>query len=599
MFKLIGSLKKHYGEMALAVASGVFNHLFTVSVSALCAYMVGLALEQKISHSWRTLFIALCVLILLRVVAYFFEMWFAHDVAFKVLADLRIMLLKAVERVSPAILLNMRSGQLASTLMSDVELLEWFFAHSFGSVFVAVIVSVILLAFLGWLHPVLPVIMLLFFAVLIFIPVARKKKADEQGASVRKELGDANAVTMEGIQGMKEILMLNNVEVYQKKNRKYMQKMYTSQHSYGKRLGTEGALLQLTVGVSTLCVMGVAAWLVFNGKLAFEYYPVVMMLAGLAFNPVIEVCNTARNFGLVFAAANRVYQVIEARALVEDNGKTVDTEAIVPEIRFENVSFRYGNELELAVKDISFTVKPGQRVALVGHSGSGKSTCVSLLLRYWDVENGSISIGGVDIREMAMDSLRELTSVVLQDVYLFNVSIRENIRLGRIDATGEEVEAAAKTALAHEFIMALPHGYETLAGERGLSLSGGQRQRIAIARAILKRSPVLILDEAVSSLDSENESKIHKSMESSYKGFTTLVVAHRLSTIMAADMLVLLKDGQVAGIGTHEELFRQNESYRSLVLPQMQGLFADPMHSNEAGQLQKVSMSACVEGACI
>lgn len=571
LLRLIGNLKQHYGGMICAVACGIFNHLFTISISALCAYMVGLALEKKILYSWKLLFIFLCTFIIFRVISYFMEMWFAHDVAFKVLADLRIMLLESVERVSPAILLNMRSGQLASTLMSDVELLEWFFAHSFGSVFVAAAVSAALLAFLGWLHPILPVIMLIFIAILAIIPFAMKKKADEQGAYVRRELGDANAVTMEGLQGMKEILMLNNVEAYQKKNRKYMQKMYDSQYCYGKRLGTEGALLQLTVGLSTLCIMAVAAGLVFKGQLAFSYYPVVMMVAGLAFNPVLEICNTARNFGLIFAAANRVFQVIEARPIVEDRGQPIDTSRLESGICFEKVSFRYGQDLEPAVKDISFTVKAGQRVALVGHSGSGKSTCVNLLLRYWDVESGTIRIGGKDIREMTMDNLRELTSVVLQDVYLFNISIRENIRLGKEGATDEEVEVAAKAASAHEFIKELPQGYDTAAGERGLALSGGQRQRIAIARAILKGSPVLVLDEAVSSLDSENEAEIQRAMENSYKGFTTLVVAHRISTIMSADMLVVLENGCVAGVGTHEELFRTNKVYRSLVLPQIKG----------------------------
>ncbi len=571
LLRLIGNLKQHYGGMICAVACGIFNHLFTISISALCAYMVGLALEKKILYSWKLLFIFLCTFIIFRVISYFMEMWFAHDVAFKVLADLRIMLLESVERVSPAILLNMRSGQLASTLMSDVELLEWFFAHSFGSVFVAAAVSAALLAFLGWLHPILPVIMLIFIAILVIIPFAMKKKADEQGAYVRRELGDANAVTMEGLQGMKEILMLNNVEAYQKKNRKYMQKMYDSQYCYGKRLGTEGALLQLTVGLSTLCIMAVAAGLVFKGQLAFSYYPVVMMVAGLAFNPVLEICNTARNFGLIFAAANRVFQVIEASPIVEDRGQPIDTSRLESGICFEKVSFRYGQDLEPAVKDISFTVKSGQRVALVGHSGSGKSTCVNLLLRYWDVESGTIRIGSKDIREMTMDNLRELTSVVLQDVYLFNISIRENIRLGKEGATDEEVEAAAKAASAHEFIKELPQGYDTAAGERGLALSGGQRQRIAIARAILKGSPVLVLDEAVSSLDSENEAEIQQAMDNSYKGFTTLVVAHRISTIMSADMLVVLENGCVAGVGTHEELFRTNKVYRSLVLPQIKG----------------------------
>ncbi|QIB70657.1 ABC transporter ATP-binding protein [Aminipila butyrica] len=565
----MGNLRQHYVGMVCAVVCGIFNHLFTIAVSALCAYMVSLALEQHLMQSWKPLFLSLGVLILLRVISYFAEMWFAHDVAFKVLADLRILLLEAVERVSPAILLNRRSGQLASTLMSDVELLEWFFAHSFGSVFVAGSVSVTLLIFLGWLHPILPIIMLAFLAVLVIIPFLMKKKADEQGANVRKELGDANSVTVEGLQGMKEILMLNNVEAYQDKNRRYMEKMYVSQYHYGRRLGTEGALLQLTVGLSSLCMLGVTAVLVFKGQLAFTYYPVVMMVAGLAFNPVLELCNTARNFGLIFAAASRVFQVIDAKPLVEDKGTPVDTSKLESSVTFEQVSFRYREELEPAVKDISFTVKPGQRVALVGHSGSGKSTCVSLLLRYWDPESGAIRIGQRDIRQMTMDNLRELISVVLQDVYLFNVSIKENIRLGRVDATDEEVEKAAKTAMAHEFIVELPEGYDTVAGERGLSLSGGQRQRIAIARAILKGSPILVLDEAVSSLDSENEAEIQRTIERAYSGFTTLIVAHRISTIMSADLLVVLDKGCIAGIGTHEELFNTNKIYRELVLPQI------------------------------
>ncbi len=570
LLKLLTHLRQHYIGMICAVVCGIFNHLFTIAVSALCAYMVSLALERDLMQNWKTLLVSLGVLILLRVISYFAEMWFAHDVAFKVLADLRILLLDAIERVSPAILLNMRSGQLASTLMSDVELLEWFFAHSFGSVFVAAAVSVALLLFLGLLHPVLPVIMLFFFVVLLFIPFAMKKKADEQGAAVRKELGDANSVTVEGLQGMKEILMLNNVAAYQEKNRRYMEKMYVSQYHYGRRLGTEGALLQLTVGLSSLCILGAAAFLVFKGQLAFTYYPVVMMVAGLAFNPVLELCNTARNFGLIFAAANRVFQVIDTKPLVEDHGMHVDISTLKPEVTFEKVSFRYREELELAIKDISFTVKAGQRVALVGHSGSGKSTCVNLLLRYWDTENGAIRIGGKDLRQMSMNNLRELTSVVLQDVYLFNISVQENIRLGRADATDEEVENAARAAMAHEFIMELPEGYGTIAGERGLSLSGGQRQRLAIARAILKGSPILVLDEAVSSLDSENEAEIQRTMQNAYSGFTTLIVAHRISTIMSADLLVVLEKGGIAGIGTHEELLKTNKIYRELVLPQIQ-----------------------------
>ena len=193
-------------------------------------------------------------------------------------------------------------------------------------------------------------------------------------------------------------------------------------------------------------------------------------------------------------------------------------------------------------------------MALVGHSGAGKSTCVQLLLRHWDPQEGRICIGGRDLREMKLANLHQMISVVLQDVYLFRETIRENIRLGRWDATDEEVETAARLALAHDFIRELPQGYDTVAGEAGAKLSGGQRQRIAIARALLKNAPIMILDEAVSNLDTENEKEIQESIRASSQNRTTLIVAHRLSTIRSAHRIVLLEQGQVIGIGTFEEL---------------------------------------------
>lgn len=354
-----------------------------------------------------------------------------------------------------------------------------------------------------------------------------------------------------------------------------MQKLYDSQLRYGKRLGTEGALLQVVSGISMLAILGLAAFLVQKGQLDFAWYPVAVILAAATYNPVIEICSTARNFGLIFAAANRVFKVMEAEAPVADTGHPIDTDSLEKDIRFEDVTFRYGDDQDCAAKGISFTVQPGETVALVGSSGAGKTTCVNLLLRYWDPLEGSIRIGGCDLRDMTLDNLRDLTSAVLQDVFLFHGTLRENIRLGRQEASDSEVEEAAKSALIHDFIASLPQGYDTLAGERGVRLSGGQRQRIAIARAILKGSPILILDEAVSSLDAENEAEIQKVLAQSQSKRTTLIVAHRLSTIMSADKLVVIKDGQVVQTGTHAELIRQNGFYRSLVEGQFQSRETD------------------------
>lgn len=556
--KLSKKLNSYLPRMSSAIISGILNHIFVISVASISAYMVGLALQDKLQDKFITLTTLLIICIVLRTIAYFSEMWLAHDVAFKVLADFRIMLFKAIEKVSPAILLDMRSGQLASTLMSDVELLEWFFAHSFGSSIISIIVPLALITFMGIINPVFPIIMIFFLVILISIPLILKHKADAQGERVREQLGDASAVTIEGIQGMKEILMLNSLKRYKEKNKTYMEKMYKSQLEYGKRLGTEGALIQWTLGMASLSILGVAAILINKGSLKPELLPVIAILSGMSFNPVIEICNTSRNFGLIFAAANRVYQVLESKPLVEDNKNEVNIKSLKPEIKFDNVSFSYKEKDKKAVQNINFSIKQGETVALIGESGAGKTTCVNLLLRYWDTHEGGIYIGDKNIKEISLSSLHQMTSSVLQDIYLFNTTIKENIKLGKADVTDEEIKNACKLALAHDFIMEFPEGYDTLVGERGSSLSGGQRQRIAIARAVLKNSPILILDEATSNLDNENEKAIQKALKNSFKNKTTLVIAHRLSTIKEADKIIFMKNGKIKEIGTYNELVKKD-----------------------------------------
>jgi len=242
--------------------------------------------------------------------------------------------------------------------------------------------------------------------------------------------------------------------------------------------------------------------------------------------------------------------------------------AVSPAIAFDQVTFSYINDEPPVLRGLSFDVRPGETVALVGASGAGKSTCVSLMLRFWDPQEGVIRLGGLDLRDFPLDDLRRRIAVVQQDNYLFNTSIRDNLKVGKPNATDEEIETAARAASIHDFIVDLPEGYDTVVGERGAKLSGGQRQRIAIARAFLKDAPILILDEATSNLDSENERSIRTAVARLMGGRTTLVIAHRLSTIVSADRVVMIEDGRVVASGRHAELAAADGPYAQLIAAQ-------------------------------
>lgn len=562
--KLLPYIRPCRRNILIAVTCGILHHLFSISGSALAAYLIGAALTGAGQDLIKPLLWALGALVTLRAAMYFADMWFAHEAAFRILADLRLKLYHAVERVAPASLLNTRAGELSSTLMADVEVLEWFFAHTAGTFLVAVAVPVIILIGEGMIHPLLPPVLLPCIFLVFSIPLWLRQKADRQGKETRERLAEVNAETIDGVQGIREILSFTFERAFLARIGHFSRSLYQSQIAYGKRLGAEGALLNAGVSLTVLCVLAVSAFLALDGQLAAAWQPVVVILAVYIFAPVVELCSVGSNFGIILAAADRVFAVSESKPVVEDRGREA-VQGLKPVIDFSRVCFRYGENLPLILNDVSFRVKEGETVALVGDSGVGKTTCINLLQRFWDVQEGQITIDSVDIRDLPLEHLRSLITMVPQEIYLFNLSLRENIRLGRPEASDAEVEKAARAALIHDFIAGLPDGYDTCAGERGVQLSGGQKQRIAIARALLKDAPVLILDEAMSSLDTENERLVQASLNNLRRGRTTLIVAHRLSTFRNADRLVVLKDGQVVETGSHEELVKKRGYYSRFV----------------------------------
>ena len=295
------------------------------------------------------------------------------------------------------------------------------------------------------------------------------------------------------------------------------------------------------MSLAAITVVTTTALLATRGSFDAASIPVALILAAGAFAPLASLTGTFREVGQVSAAAERIEALMAARPLVTDRVDESASASRLPEagrplrVAFEGVSFRYDEDLPDALADVGFAVEAGQRVALVGHSGAGKSTCANLLLRLWDVREGAVTVGGTDVRDLTQRDLRSLIAVVPQDVYLFHASVAENLRLGDPDASDDAVRAAAALAQADPFIERLPDGYDTVLGERGASISGGQRQRLAIARALLRDAPILVMDEAVANLDAESEAALQAAMAAVARDRTTLLIAHRPSTIRTAD----------------------------------------------------------------
>ncbi|MGI5272475.1 thiol reductant ABC exporter subunit CydC [Nonomuraea sp. CA-218870] len=568
---LLALLGPHRPLLLIATASGIAHHLVVLASAGAGAWVVSSAITGATADDLRPGLVLLGLLLPLLALTPWLESYLAHMAAFRVLADVRGRVYAAFERLAPGYLLQRRSGDLGSTAISDVEQLELWFAHTLSPLISAVTVPVAALTALGVFHPALAAALAPALILLALLPARLRRRAAAQGARLRTELGELNAEAVDTLQGLRELLTSGAGPRQLDRLRERDDRLLRARLAHGRRSGLEHAVTNAATTLGLLAVLVTAALLVAAGSLEPAFFPVAVVLAAATFAPVVAVTDVARDINLVTAAGDRIMTILNTPAPVTDQVTAPPPGPVEARVRFDEVRFRYAPGLPEALAGVTFELAPGETVALVGRSGAGKSTCASLLMRMWDVTAGAVTVGGHDVRAFPQEDLRRLITLVPQDVHLFDVSLRDNIRLGRPEATHDDVEAAARAAHAHDFITALPDGYDTLPGELGARLSGGQRQRIAIARALLKDAPILVMDEAVSNLDAESEQEVAAAMAAARHDRTTLVIAHRLSTIRTADRVVVLEDGRVAESGAHAELLARSGPYTRLLATQLGG----------------------------
>jgi ABC-type multidrug transport system fused ATPase/permease subunit len=489
--------------------------------------------------------------------------------AYRLLADLRLALFRKLDALAPAYLVQHRTGDLVSVATHDVELIEYFFAHTITPAFVAVLVPLAVLATLtavGWPMAVAVLPFLLYAAV---SPVLGRARIDRLSARARGISGDLNAHAVDSIQGLTEIIAFQHVrargEEFAAKAREYLRARMPFLHD----LTLQAALHEVVTGLGGLAVLTAGGLLVLHGRLDPAVLPVMTLLAVSAFVPVWEIAQVGRQLADTLGATRRLRAIDTAPIPVQDGPGIPAARGGAAALELDHVTFTYPGRVRLALAEVSLVVPAGSTVALVGPSGAGKSTIAHLFLRFWDPDKGAARLEGHDLRDHRLDELRQRIALVAQDTYLFNDSLRNNVLLARPAATAAEVDVAIERAALAEFVTSLPEGLDTVVGERGTRLSGGQRQRVAIARAFLKDAPILILDEATSHLDAISEAAVRGALDRLKQDRTTLVIAHRLSTVRGADTIVVLDRGRVVESGSHAELLGRRGLYARLVGAQM------------------------------
>jgi len=555
------------GRLFITFCFGVLRVLAFIGVGVFSALIV---LALKNGNDFTFQLTGLMVVASLSGILHWIESWVAHDMAFRLLAEMRINVFRKLDQLAPAYLVRRRTGDLMGIATQDVELVEYFFAHTVAPVFVSILVPVAVVTALATVSFWMALSLMPFLLAVGLSPLLMRDKVDLLGSKAREAAGELSAHAIDTIQGIAEIVAFQQTGHRAKDFDNLTNRHIAIRLPFFKELTMQKTLLEVLTGWGGLAVVSTGALLTTSGSLDAGLLPLLTILAMSAFLPVSEIAQIGRQLADTMGATRRIY-ALENEPVVIDDGTNETAGDLSSGVCFRNVSFAYPGRSKRILQDLNFEIPAGRTLALVGPSGAGKTSLAQLLMRFWDPEKGSITLNGIELKDFKLEELRSRVALVAQDTYLFNNSLRENILVAKPEATELELSEAVKLSALSEVIESLPDGLETMVGERGSSLSGGQRQRVAIARAFLKDAPFLILDEATSHLDALSEHTVHKSLDLLKTNRTTIIIAHRLSTIRDADRIIVLNEGEMVETGTHNELLQKTGLYRQLVSKQLSG----------------------------
>ena len=548
MGSLIGLVKPLLHIMLAAIILGTAGYLCAIFLTILAGQVIVHGVIAGGAGSIKTIITVMLIIAVLRGILHYAEQYCNHFIAFKLLAIIRHKVFAALRKLCPAKLEGRDKGNLISIITTDIELLEVFYAHTISPIAIATLTSLVMVIFIGRYHWLAGILALIAYLIVgVVIPMWNGRRGSQMGMEFRTNFGELNSFVLDSLRGLDETIQYDQGEKRKEQMSECSRSLAGMQEKLSGMEGAQRSFTNLVILLASFGMLALTVWLYGEGEIGFEGILTCTIAMMGSFGPVVALSSLSNNLNQTLASGERVLSLLEETPMVEEIPEDMHIKIVSENFsgaEAKNVTFAYENETIL--DDYSLKLEPGKITGIHGASGSGKSTLLKLLMRFWDVNEGSVSVDGEDVRKIPTRHLRDMESYVTQETHLFHDSIANNIAVGSPGASREAIIEAAKKASIHDFIMKLPKGYDTEVGELGDTLSGGEKQRIGIARAFLHDSPLILMDEPTSNLDSLNEGIILKSLREASEKKTVVLVSHRKSTMNIADTVFEMKDGRIS-----------------------------------------------------